>query len=141
MVLATAEMLQFHHKCVMRCGAWSTHCKRHLKWECGPISLRPCPHHRGWASWASCGTYSALHQDPLVQLYLLVTSANRNAAQGLQLTFGVKSALCLQSCPYRHEFPNILLREFHREEIPLGEVEFLKKGKSFVSSVYKCREI
>lgn len=53
--------------------------------------------------------------------YLLVASTNRNAAQVLVLTFGVKSALCLQICPYRHGFPSMLRRDSYTEEIPLVE--------------------
>ena len=141
-VLGAAKMLQFHHKHVMRGRAWATHCNMQLRWECGTVSLRACPHHREWDPWASHGTRDASHQESLAKLYLLVTSAKRNAAQVLLLTYGVKSDLCLQICLYRHEFPNILLRDFYREEVPLVDTGLLlKKSKPFLKIFYKYRKI
>lgn len=103
-----------------------------LEWECGTGSLRPCLHHREWASWASCGTCDASRQESLVKLCLLMESANRNTAQVLLLTL-VKFALCLQMCPHSHEFLNISLRDFYREETPLVEAGlFWKDNISFV---------
>lgn len=93
-------------------------------------------------SWASCSTNNAFHQEPLVKLYLLMKNANRSTTQVWLLTFGIKSVLGLQICPYRHEFLNILLTDFYREEIPFVEVGlFLKEDKSFVKSFYKQRKI
>lgn len=70
-----------------------------------------------------------------------MASANRDATQALLLTFGVKSDLMSPNLPSRHDFPNILLRNFYRE-VPLVEVGLLlEKGKSVFKNFYKHRNI
>lgn len=128
--MGVAEMLQLHHKHAMRSRTWPTCRSMQFKCKYCPMSLKPCPHHREWASQASCGTCDTFHQEGLVKWHLLVTSSSRNAAWVLGLTFGVRSVLCLQICPYRHEFPNILLRDFYTEEIPLVEALAYSRKKT-----------
>lgn len=118
-------MLWFHHKHVMR-GLINTlqDAAQMGMWYNKPETLFS-PQRVGVLGFLwSC---DAFHQESLVKLYLLMTSTNRNSAQVLPLTF-VKSALCLQMSPYRHESLSVWLRDFLQSINAIGEDWLIFEG-------------
>lgn len=125
------EMLQFHHKHVMRSPVNTLKdAVESGMWHHKPETL--------------CSPQSRCPGLPVVHVMLFIKDCWLNCicwwkvltetAQALLLTF-VESALHLQMCPYRHEFLKILLRDFYREEIPLVDIGYFWRKPNLLFEV------